>query len=269
MTFAIITWDVNPEIFRIGNFAVRWYGLLFASGFFFGYLLFQKMFRNEGIKDEVLDKLTVYTAIGTIVGARLGHCLFYEPSYYLSNPFEILKIWHGGLASHGAAIGIMLTLWLFVRKEKKPYMWVLDRIVIVTALAGAMIRLGNLMNSEIYGIETTLPWGFVFLKNNEVAPKHPTQIYEALAYLLIFVLLHRIYWRKKAGEFIQGSIFSLFLILVFTFRFFIEYVKEDQVAFEAGMKLNMGQWLSIPFVLIGIVLLIYSIRKHRQAAIRI
>lgn len=118
MTFAIITWDVNPEIFRIGNFAVRWYGLLFASGFFFGYLLFQKMFRNEGIKDEVLDKLTVYTAIGTIVGARLGHCLFYEPSYYLSNPFEILKIWHGGLASHGAAIGIMLTLWLFVRKEK-------------------------------------------------------------------------------------------------------------------------------------------------------
>lgn len=269
MTFAIITWDVNPEIFRIGNFAVRWYGLLFASGFFFGYLLFQKMFRNEGIKDDVLDKLTVYTAIGTIVGARLGHCLFYEPSYYLSNPLEILKIWHGGLASHGAAIGIMLTLWLFVRKEKKPYMWVLDRIVIVTALAGAMIRLGNLMNSEIYGIETTLPWGFVFLRNNEVAPKHPTQIYEALAYLLIFVLLHRIYWRKKAGEFIQGSIFSLFLILVFTFRFFIEYVKEDQVAFEAGMKLNMGQWLSIPFVLIGVVLLIYSIRKHRQAAIRI
>jgi prolipoprotein diacylglyceryl transferase len=265
MTFAIITWDVNPEIFRIGNFAVRWYGLLFASGFLFGYLLFQKMFRNEGIKDDVLDRLTVYTAIGTIVGARLGHCLFYEPSYYLSNPLEILKIWHGGLASHGAAIGIMITLWLFVRKERKPYMWVLDRIVIVTALAGAMIRLGNLMNSEIYGIETTLPWGFVFLRNNEVAPKHPTQIYEALAYLLIFVLLYRIYWRKKAGEFIQGSIFSLFLILVFTFRFFIEYVKEDQVAFEAGMKLNMGQWLSIPFVLIGVVLLIYSIRKHRMA----
>jgi prolipoprotein diacylglyceryl transferase len=263
MTFAIITWDVNPEIFRIGNFAVRWYGLLFASGFFFGYLLFQKMFRNEGIKDDVLDKLTVYTAIGTIIGARLGHCLFYEPSYYLANPIEILKRWHGGLASHGAAIGIMLTLWLFVRKEKKPYMWILDRIVIVTALAGAMIRLGNLMNSEIYGVETTLPWGFVFLRNNEVAPKHPTQIYEALAYLLIFVLLHRIYWRKKAGEFIQGSVFSLFLILVFTFRFFVEYVKEDQVAFEAGMKLNMGQWLSVPFVLIGVVLLIYSIRKHK------
>lgn len=263
MTFAIITWDVNPEIFRIGNFAVRWYGLLFASGFLFGYLLFQKMFKNEGIKEEVLDRLTVYTALGTIIGARLGHCLFYEPSYYLSNPIEIFKIWQGGLASHGAAIGILLALWLFVRKTKKPYLWVLDRIVIVTALAGAMIRLGNLMNSEIYGVETTLPWGFVFLRNNEVAPKHPTQIYEALAYLLIFVLLHRIYWRKKAGEFIQGSVFGLFLILVFTFRFFIEYVKEDQVAFEAGMKLNMGQWLSVPFVLIGVGLLIYSIRKHR------
>ncbi len=265
MTFAIITWDVNPEIFRIGNFAVRWYGLLFASGFLFGYLLFQKMFKNEGIKEDVLDKLTVYAALGTIIGARLGHCLFYEPSYYLAHPIEIIKVWQGGLASHGAALGILLALWLFIRKVKKPYIWILDRIVIVTALAGAMIRLGNLMNSEIYGIETTLPWGFVFLRNNEVAPKHPTQIYEALAYLIIFVLLHRIYWRKKAGEFIQGSIFSLFLILVFTFRFFIEYVKEDQVAFEAGMKLNMGQWLSIPFVLIGVVLLIYSIRKHRLA----
>ena len=263
MTFAIVNWDVGPEIFRIGNFAIRWYGLLFASGFFFGYLLFRKMFKNEGVKEEVLDKLTVYAALGTIIGARLGHCLFYEPAYYLSHPIEIIKIWQGGLASHGAAIGIMISLWLFVKKVKKPYLWILDRIVIVTALAGAMIRLGNLMNSEIYGVETTLPWGFVFLQNAETVPKHPTQIYEALAYLLIFVLLHRIYWRK-AGEFIKGSIFSLFFILVFTFRFFIEFVKEDQVGFESGMNLNMGQWLSIPFILIGVVLLIFSINKHRK-----
>lgn len=266
MTLAIITWDVNPEIFRIGNFAIRWYGLLFASGFFFGYLLFQRMFRNEGIKDDVLDKLTIYAAIGTIVGARLGHCLFYEPAYYLSRPIEILKIWQGGLASHGAYIGNLIALWIFARKVRKPYMWILDRIVIVAILAGAMIRLGNLMNSEIYGIETTLPWGFVFLRNGETVPKHPTQIYEALAYLFTFVILHRIYWRKKAGEFIQGSLFSLFMIMVFTFRFFVEYIKEDQVAFEAGMKLNMGQWLSVPIVLFGVGLLIYSIRKHRLAA---
>ena len=266
MTYAIITWDVNPEIFRIGNFAIRWYGLLFASGFLFGYMMFRKMFKNEGIKEEVLEKLTVYAALGTIIGARLGHCLFYEPAHYLAHPLEILMVWQGGLASHGAAIGIMISLWIFVKKNNKPYMWVLDRIVIVTALAGALIRLGNLMNSEIYGVETTLPWGFVFLRNGETAPKHPTQIYEALAYLLIFVLLYRIYWRK-AGEFIRGSVFGLFLMLVFTFRFFIEYVKQDQVSFEQGMKLNMGQWLSIPFVLIGLAIFIYSVRKSKKVVV--
>jgi len=258
---AIIIWDVNPEIFRIGSFAPRWYGVLFASGFLFGYFIFKKIFRNEGLSDELLDRLTIYAAIGTIVGARLGHCLFYEPGYYLSNPIEILKVWQGGLASHGAAIGILLALWLFVRKEKKPYIWILDRIVIVVALAGAMIRLGNLMNSEIYGVETALPWGFVFLRAGETVPKHPTQIYEALAYLITFVILYRIYWRKK-GEFIRGLPFSLFLILVFVFRFLIEYVKEDQVAFEAGMQLNMGQWLSLPFIILGVVILFSSLKKQ-------
>ncbi|MGM0667093.1 MAG: prolipoprotein diacylglyceryl transferase [Bacteroidota bacterium] len=268
MELAIITWDVNPEIFRIGNFAPRWYGVLFASGFLFGYFIFKKIFRNEGLKDEMLDRLTIYVAIGTIIGARLGHCLFYEPSYYLSNPIEILKIWQGGLASHGAAIGILLALWLFVRKEKKPYMWILDRIVIVVALGGAMIRLGNLMNSEIYGVETTLPWGFVFLRNGETVPKHPTQIYEALAYLITFIILHRIYWRKK-GSFIQGLPFSLFLVIVFLFRFFVEYVKEDQVDFESTMALNMGQWLSIPFVIIGVAGLVISLRRHRLKEARL
>lgn len=261
MTLAIIPWDVNPEIFHIGRFAIRWYGLLFASSFFFGYLIFNRIFKNEGIGEEVLDRLTVYTAIGTIVGARLGHCLFYEPAYYLSNPLEILAVWHGGLASHGAAIGIPLALWLFVRKAHKPYIWILDRMVIVVALAGFFIRTGNLMNSEIYGVETTLPWGFVFLRNGETAPKHPTQIYEALAYLAVFLLLYGLYWRKK-GDFIKGLLFSLFMILVFSFRFVVEFVKEDQVAFESGMQLNMGQWLSIPCILIGLAILIYSLRAH-------
>ncbi len=260
MIFQIIPWDPDPVIFTLGPLAVRWYGVLFASGFLFGYIIMRRIFRNEGIGDVVLDRLTIYMAIGTIVGARLGHCFFYEPAYYLSNPLEILYIWHGGLASHGAAIGILLALWIFVRKEKKSMLWILDRIVIVVALAGALIRLGNLMNSEIYGVETTLPWGFVFLRNGENSPKHPTQIYEALSYLAIFVLLFRIYWRNK-GKFLTGINFSLFLILVFTARFFIEYVKEDQVDFEAAMRLNMGQWLSIPFVLAGLLLLIYSYRK--------
>jgi phosphatidylglycerol---prolipoprotein diacylglyceryl transferase len=266
MHLLIVPWDVSPEIFRIGNFAVRWYGLLFAMSFFLGYIIMNKIFKNENLGENVLDQLTIYMAIGTIVGARLGHCLFYEPGYYLSNPLEILKIWHGGLASHGAAIGILIAIWLFVKKQRKDYLWALDRIAIVVALAGFLIRMGNLMNSEIYGVETTMPWGFVFLRNGEDAPKHPTQIYEGLAYLAIFFLLYRIYWSKR-GSHIQGSLISLILILVFTARFFIEFLKEDQVAFEAGMKLNMGQWLSIPFIALGIVGLIWSLRLRKRAVI--
>ncbi|MBW6501812.1 MAG: prolipoprotein diacylglyceryl transferase [Bacteroidales bacterium] len=267
MHLLVIPWDVNPEIFRIGSFAIRWYGLLFASSFLFGYIIMKKIFDNEGLGDVVLDRLTIYMAIGVIVGARLGHCLFYEPGYYLRNPLEILMIWHGGLASHGAAVGILLVLWLFARKEKKDYAWILDRIAIVVALSGFFIRTGNLMNSEIYGVETTVPWGFVFLRNGETVPKHPTQIYEGLAYLLIFVLLSWIYWRKRGGH-IQGSLISLTMILIFTARFFIEFLKEDQVGFEASMKLNMGQWLSIPFVLAGAGALWLSIKKNKRLVIK-
>ncbi len=267
MHFLVVPWDVNPEIFRIGSFAVRWYGLLFASSFLFGYIIMKKIFDNEGLGIEVLDRLTIYMAVGVIVGARLGHCLFYEPSYYLSNPVEILKIWHGGLASHGAAIGILIALWLFVRKERKDYTWIIDRIAIVVALSGFFIRMGNLMNSEIYGMETTVPWGFVFLRNGETVPKHPTQIYEGLAYLLIFVLLYSIYW-KNNGRHIQGVLISLALILIFTARFFIEFLKEDQVAFEAGMKYNMGQLLSIPFAVAGFVWLYLSLKQGKRAVIK-
>ncbi len=260
MIFGAVNWDMNPEIFRIGNFAVRWYGLLFASGFFFGYLIFVRFFKKEGLPLDLLDKLTIYMALGTVVGARLGHCLFYEPEYYLSNPVEILKIWRGGLASHGAAIGILIALWLFVRKYKKPFIWILDRIVIVVALGGAFIRLGNLMNSEIYGVETSLPWGFIFIRNLEVVPKHPTQIYESLTYFLVFLLLLLLYYRND-GKPRPGMLFGLFLILVFGMRFLIEFIKEDQVAFEAGMALNMGQLLSIPFALLGAGILVWSLRK--------
>ncbi len=267
MHLLVIPWDVNPEIFRIGSFAVRWYGLFFASAFLFGYIIMQRIFRNENLGDAVLDRLTIYMAVGVIVGARLGHCLFYEPGYYFSHPLEILMIWHGGLASHGAAIGILTAIWFFVRNEKKDYTWAIDRIAIVVALSGFFIRMGNLMNSEIYGVETTVPWGFVFLRNGETAPKHPTQIYEGLAYLMIFLLLLWIYWRKK-GEHIQGILISLACILIFTARFFVEFLKEDQVSFEAGMKLNMGQLLSIPFVLMGCIWLFISLKNKKRAVIK-
>jgi prolipoprotein diacylglyceryl transferase len=259
MHFLVIPWNPDPEIFRIGPFAIRWYGLLFASSFLFGYIILRKVFKNEGLGDALLDKLTIYMAVGTVVGARLGHCFFYQPDYYLSNPWEIIKVWHGGLASHGAAVGILIALGIFVYKEKKGYFWVLDRIAVVVALAGVFIRTGNLMNSEIYGVETTLPWGFVFLQNNEHIPKHPTQIYEALSYLFVFILLYQMYWRKK-GDVYQGLLISIFLILVFTSRFFIEFVKEPQVEFEMAMKLNMGQLLSIPFIIMGFLGLWLSLK---------
>jgi phosphatidylglycerol:prolipoprotein diacylglycerol transferase len=267
MHLLIVPWDVNPEIFRIGAFAVRWYGLLFASSFLFGYIIMIRIFKNENLDEAVLDRLTIYMAIGVIAGARLGHCLFYEPEYYMKHPLEILMIWHGGLASHGAAIGILIAVGMFVVKEKKGYFWALDRIAIVVALSGFFIRMGNLMNSEIYGVETTVPWGFVFLRNHEVAPKHPTQIYEGLAYLAIFFLLFYIYWRKK-GKHIEGTLISLAIVLIFTSRFFIEFLKEDQVAFEAAMKFNMGQLLSIPFILLGLTMLLISLKVNKRAEIK-
>lgn len=267
MHLQIIPWDVNPEIFRIGSFAVRWYGLLFASSFLIGYFIMLRIFKNENLSDTLLDKLTMYMALGVIIGARLGHCLIYEPEYYLANPVEILKVWKGGLASHGGAAGILIAVGIFAYKEKKGYFWTLDRVAIVVALAGFFIRMGNLMNSEIYGVETNLPWGFVFLRNGEVAPKHPTQIYEGLAYLMIFFLLFRLYWRKK-GEHIEGLLISLICILIFGARFFIEFLKEDQVTKEAGMILNLGQKYSIPLFILGCIGLAITLKINKRRIIK-
>jgi prolipoprotein diacylglyceryl transferase len=268
-----ITWNVKPQIIQFENFEIRWYSLLFGLGFIIGYYIMQKMFKREGIKLELLDKLTFYIIIATILGARFGHCIFYEPETYLKAPWKIILPFTGtpgidfkftgfqGLASHGGAIGILIGLALYARKFKVNYLWILDRIAIVTALAGAFIRLGNLFNSEIYGVETSLPWGFKFMREilyppfptaEEIVPKHPTQLYEALAYLIIFGLL--MYFYKAYQKYKHGFFIGWFMILVFTARFFIEFVKEDQVGFEAGMSFNMGQWLSIPFIIAGIFL---------------
>lgn len=261
-----IVWNVRPEIFilpetipYIGGFSVRWYGLLFALGFVFGYLILQKMFKKEGVPIKVLDDLATYMLIFTVVGARLGHCLFYEPAYYLAHPLEILKIWEGGLASHGAAVGILIGLYFFARHYHRHYFWVLDHVVLVTALAAFLIRMGNLMNSEIYGDVTTLPWGFIFVRDGLTVPHHPTQIYEALSYLLLFVFLYYYYW-KHDGKPVEGRIFAYFLIVLWSVRFLIEFIKLPQVAFENNMALNMGQWLSIPLILGGIYIL-YATRK--------
>lgn len=256
-----IHWSPDPEIFRIGFLAVRWYGLLFASGFLIGYYIGEKMLKSEGVPQAWIDSLFFYIIIATIVGARLGHVFFYGWDYYSQHPGEIFKVWHGGLASHGGAAGILIALWIHSRLvTKRTMLWSLDRIVVPTALVGAFIRLGNLMNSEIYGVETTLPWGFIFERNGETMPKHPTQLYEALFYILAFIILMVVY-RKTTAKNRPGLILGLFFVLIFVPRFFIEFIKEDQEAFEAAMSLNMGQWLSIPFVLAGSYLVYRALKK--------
>lgn len=269
----VIHWNVDPVIFHLGSFGVRWYSLGFLLAFLLGYLILSRMFKREKVDVKYLDTLLVYIFLAVLVGARLGHCLFYEPGYYLTGSHWIEMIlpfghdaegWHftgyEGLASHGAAIGILLALWLFYRKYRVNPIWIVDRLVIVIALGGAFIRLGNLMNSEIYGVATDLPWGFIYERNGETVPKHPTQLYESLSYLLIFLVCIAIY-RKKDGKLRPGALFGWWLIALFGVRFLIEFVKEEQVAFEKGMTLDMGQWLSIPFILLGVAFCIMGYKK--------
>ncbi|MDP3441985.1 MAG: prolipoprotein diacylglyceryl transferase [Ignavibacteria bacterium] len=270
-----VVWDVSPDIFHfpdwlplIGGNGVRWYGLLFAASFVVGYWIMLKIFKRENLKIEMLDELSTYMLLATVIGARLGHCLFYEPEYYLANPIEILKVWEGGLASHGAAVGIVFALFFFARKYKTTVIWTLDRVVVVVALAGFFIRTGNLMNSEIFGHITSLPWAFQFVRASEVAlradPRHPTQIYEGLFYLGTFFFLYRSYFKFDKGK-QTGFIFGWFLMLIFGSRFFIEFLKEPQVGFEQGMALNMGQWLSIPWVIAGFIIWYLGYKKTKTA----
>ncbi len=256
-----IHWNISPEIFSMGPLHVRWYGLMFAIGFLFGYHHVEKMFKDEKVDLKWLESLFIYLIVATVVGARLGHVLFYGWDYYSQHPIEILYIWQGGLASHGGVLGILIALTIWSRKvSKRSILWVLDRVVVPTALVAAMIRFGNLMNSEIYGVQTSMPWGFIFERNHETVAKHPTQIYESLSYLFTFGVMLYMYWKTKAKDY-QGLIFGVFFTLVFSARFLIEFIKEDQEAFEATMSLNMGQWLSIPFILTGIVLIVLAIRR--------
>lgn len=258
----VIYWNADPTLFTLGPVSVRWYGLMFAVGFTVGYMIVSKMFRHEGAPEKWLGSLLAYVGVATLIGSRLGHVFFYEWDYYSQHPGEILMIWHGGLASHGGTIAniIALFLWSWI-VSKKPASWVFDKIVVATALVGGLIRLGNLFNSEIYGGPTDLPWGFVFLRNGDMVPTHPTQIYEALCYFLLFGLLMWMYWKKNAEE-RPWLITGVFFIGIFLPRFLIEYVKNVQVESEYSMiaqyGMNMGQVLSIPFILLGVFLVIWA-----------
>lgn len=256
--FCSIVWDFDPVLFRIGSFDIRYYGLMWAIAILMAAKFFDNFIKREGLNPEISESIFLYGTIGTILGARLGHCLFYDPSYYLAQPWTILTEFRdGGMASHGAAIGILLGLWLFSRKNRLPYIWSLDRIMIGVAIGGAAVRLGNLFNSEIFGVATDLPWGFEFVRSakwvREFAPAavHPTQLYEALCYLVTFVVLVWMYYGRDLGRRRPGMLFGVGLIGIFVTRFFIEFIKTEQEAFEKGMTLDMGQWLSIPFILLA------------------
>ncbi len=260
----IIEWNASPEIFSLGPLHLRWYGLMFLTGFTLGFMGMKKICLWEGKPIEKLDSLLVHLVLGTTIGARLGHCLFYDPVYYLSNPIEIFKIWEGGLASHGGVIGVLLAIWIFLRKNPEfSLLWLYDRLVIFTVMTGGFIRLGNLMNSEILGRPTFSNWGVVFLRVDQV-PRHPAMVYESLAYFAIFAVALSVYLKFKEKT-PRGLIFGFVTAAVFTCRFFIEFVKENQSAFENDMSLNMGQWLSLPFVAVGIYLAVRALRTPLPA----
>ncbi len=267
-----IHWHVDPVIFHIGSYGLRWYSLLFVSGFFLGWYIFRWFFRREGVPEKLLEPLLYTLVIATIVGARLGHCLFYQPEYYLGSWkgfAEIFMPWKGGLASHGGAVALLLAMWWFSARYGKKngfgFMWLMDRLVIPVCFAGALIRTGNLFNSEIYGDVTSLPWGVVFDLRGETEPKHPTQIYEALSYLVLGLCLLRLY-AVRLEKLKEGTILGIFFIVLFGMRFLIEFIKEPQVEFEESMALNMGQLLSIPFIVAGAVILIWSLVRGKPAA---
>ena len=272
-TLLSIHWNVSPELFSLGPISVRWYGLMFALGFLIGYQIMFKMFKFESSNTEWLDKLFIYTIVATIVGARLGHVFFYGWSYYSQHLLEIVLpiakgetgykfVGYQGLASHGGALGIVLAIYFYSKKvTKRSMLWTLDRLIIPTALVGAMIRTGNLMNSEIYGVATNLPWGFIFERKHEVIAKHPTQIYEALGYLIVFATSLWMFFKIKDLKDRQGFIIGYGFAGIFLTRFLVEFIKENQETFEAGMALNMGQILSIPFVLAGCYLMYRALKN--------
>ena len=263
-----IDWNVSPVLLPLGPMALRWYSLCFLATFVIGFYIMRDVFRSEGKSEEDLNSLVNYMVLGTLIGARLGHCLFYDPGFYLSNPLEIVKFWHGtsfgisGLSSHGGALGIFSALYIYTRKREIPYIWILDRIVIPTALGGLFIRLGNLFNSEIVGIPTEVPWAFVFTRIDNL-PRHPAQLYESLGYGLIFVMLYTLYKRLRR-ESPDGLLLGLFTLFAFAYRFFIEFVKERQANYGQDLPLSVGQLLSVPLVILGIFLVARAIQSARK-----
>jgi prolipoprotein diacylglyceryl transferase len=254
-------WNANPVLLELGSLQIYWYGLLFAGSFFIGSQILAWIYKREGKGTENIDTLFFYVIVGSVVGARLVHCFFYEPSYFLANPMEIVAVWKGGLASHGGVIGFLITVWIYSKRYKESYTWLLSRLAIPAALTGSAIRFGNFMNSEIVGTPTDLPWAIVFQRLDNI-PRHPTQLYESAIYLIIFLFLLTVYKRVKP-HFATKILPALFFLTIFTARFFLEFIKTKQAAYETGL-LSTGQMLSIPFILLGSALLIWTFISNKK-----
>ncbi len=255
----MITWNVDPVLLHLGPIQIRWYGALFGLSFILGTQILRWIFNREKVPLRHVDGIFFTIMISTILGARLGHCLFYEPEIYLNDPIRILRIWEGGLASHGAAFGILLAIWIYSRRHREfSYLYLLDHIMLSVALSTALIRLGNLMNSEILGYPTHLPWAFIFTRVDQV-PRHPAQLYESLAYFSVLFVLWRAYLVENIRN-RRGYLFGIFCVLATGARFLLEFLKERQVAFEHGLPIDMGQLLSVPFILVGIWLILRARR---------
>ncbi|MFR9649081.1 MAG: prolipoprotein diacylglyceryl transferase [Rikenellaceae bacterium] len=269
MNLMYIDWTLDPVMFSIAGFEFRYYTFMWILAFWAGTLFFNSFTKREGISQEANEAIFIYTILGAMLGARIGHCLFYEPETYLVRPWEIItKIRNGGLASHGAAIGMIIGLWLWSRKYKIAMVWALDRIMIPVGLGGALVRFGNLFNSEIFGYPTTLPWGFKFhrsmlwMRESGGMAVHPTQIYEAIIYLITFGVLALMYYKWDLARRRPALLFGVGMQGIFLSRILVESIKYSQVGFEQGMSLNMGQWLSVPFVLLGAGFIWYSLSRE-------
>ncbi|MBI1769358.1 MAG: prolipoprotein diacylglyceryl transferase [Bacteroidetes bacterium] len=274
MGIDFIHWNIDPEIINIIGFSLRYYGILFAGGIMLCTFILKWIFKNENISLGKLDTLTIYGVVGIFVGMRLGHCLFYDPSYYFNHPLEMLLpiqltdtgeykfTGYQGLASHGGAVGLIIALILYSKKTQESIINTVDLIGVVAPLGGCFIRLGNLMNSEVIGFPTNVPWAFIFERDDNL-PRHPTQLYEAISYLSIFLLTFYLY-KTNRPKLKNGFFFGISTSLIFIARFFIEFVKERQVPFEEQMQLDMGQLLSIPFILVGLGFAIYGLLKTKR-----
>jgi prolipoprotein diacylglyceryl transferase len=253
-------WSANPVALSFGSIHIFWYGILFASAILSGQMLMTWIYKQEGISEKTLEAGFVYALVGIVVGARLGHCFFYDPAYYLSNPLEIFAVWKGGLASHGGGLGMIIAMYLYTKKYKFNFLWLLDRVVISTALFAFFVRMGNFMNSEIVGIPTQVPWAVIFTKI-DLIPRHPAQLYEAISYLFIALILFLIY-AKYRENLKPGLNFSLFLVLIFVVRIVVEFVKVKQADYDTSfLMMSTGQALSIPFLIFGVGMFVWSIRK--------